>query len=894
MRSTRSLHAAALFASACALSCGGGTVDGGRPAAASVVISPAAPSVEAGRTMQLSAQVHDADGNAVSGKSIFWSSASPSVADVSSDGVLTGVAPGTTKIAASAEGVSAVATVTVTPKQVASIRLAPTDTTLVVGQSAALRASALDSQGAALADATIAWISASPAVATVSASGVVAAVAPGLARITASSGSASATTVVAVQDRSVAGVVISPVVDTIFAGQTTQLGALLTDANGAPIQGRPVEWQSSDAAVAVVSSSGLVTAIAPGSATVTAACEGLTATARVVVIPVPVSSVIISPAQLSLIVGGQSALSVQVRDAAGNVLTGRAVAYTSSDPTVATVASSGVVTGMKVGTATITATSNGQSGTATAHVTPIPVSTVAIAPAAVSLLVGQTATLQASAYAADGTALTGRATTWSSSAPSVASVSTSGVVSAVGAGTAIVMAMIDGVSGTVTVDVSAPAIASVAVNPPTASLKPNDHLQLSATVRDQTGAVVSPTVSWTTSDPTVVAVNAQGMATALAAGTATVSAIAGGATGSATISVSATPPSPQVTSVSVAPSQSSLQTGGTQQLAATVRDQNGNVMSGQTIAWTTSDAKIATVDGAGLVSAAAPGSATITASVGSVSGTASVTVTAAPPPPPRVTSISVAPSQSSVQVGRTQQLSATVRDQNGNAMTGQTVTWTSSNAGVARVDAAGLVTAVAAGGATITASVGAVSGTASVTVTAAPPPPPRVTTVAVSPGQATLTMGAQQQLTATARDQNGNVMAGQPVTWTTSDSKVATVSGGGQVTAQSPGSATITATIAGVSGTASITVNGSGPAVGTVVVVPNHANLKPGDQLQLAAIVFDPRGLPLFNIPVSWSSSNSNSARVSSSGVVTAVKKGNVKITATAGGKADSMTVNVK
>src|SRR5690606_21766816 len=128
-----------------------------------------------------------------------------------------------------------------------------------------------------------------------------------------------------------------------------------------------------------VSAIGLVTAIGPGTATITATSEGKSATAQVTVSPVPVASVSVSPSSFSLPVGDTRQLSVTLKDASGNTLTGRTVNWSSSATSVATVNSSGRVTAVGAGTATITATSEGKSGTAQVTVTgggPAPVASV--------------------------------------------------------------------------------------------------------------------------------------------------------------------------------------------------------------------------------------------------------------------------------------------------------------------------------------------------------------------------------------------------------------------------------------------------------------------------------------------------------------------------------------
>jgi uncharacterized protein YjdB len=274
--------------------------------------------------------------------------------------------------------------------------------------------------------------------------------------------------------------------------------------------------------------------------------------------------------------------------------------------------------------------------------------------------------------------------------------------------------------------------------------------------------------------------------------------------------LSITPPSSVVTAVTVSPPSASMVAGATTTLQATVKDQNGNVMGGQTVTWSTSNAAAATVNPSGVVTGVAAGSATITAIASGVSGTSAITVTGAPPPPPVVTTVTVAPTSASIIAGATTGLQATVKDQNGNVMTGQTVTWSTNNAAAATVNSTGVVTGVAVGSATITATNSGKTGTSSITVTALPPV---VTTITVAPMSASITVGATTTLQATVKDQNGNVMTGQVITWSTSNAAAATVNSSGVVTGVAAGSATITATSSGKSGTSSITVtapSGSG------------------------------------------------------------------------------------
>ena len=258
-----------------------------------------------------------------------------------------------------------------------------------------------------------------------------------------------------------------------------------------------------------------------------------------------------------------------------------------------------------------------------------------------------------------------------------------------------------------------------------------------------------------------------------------------------------------------------------------------------------------------------------------------------PPDPLRPATVAVAPA--TVQftaLGATEQLTAEVRDQNGNAMAGAAVSWTSSAATVATVSASGLVTATGNGTATITATAGSASGTATVTVAQ------EVSAVAVTPPTDTLVAADTLRLSAEATDATGHPMAEVEFSWTSSDTLVAVVDAAGLVTGVGAGEAAVTATAAGVTGRAALTV--VAPAPTTVAVTPDTAVLTAlGQTAQLAAEVQDQIGRVIEGVPVSWSSADRTVAEVDSAGLVTAIGGGTTAITATAGAVSGAAVVAV-
>jgi len=283
--------------------------------------------------------------------------------------VASAVGAGSATITATSEGKSGTAALTVTVVPVASVTVAPATGTLGVGATLLLTATTKDSAGNILTGRSITWASGTPAVATVSA-GVVSGVAAGSAIITATSEGHAGTSSISVTAVPVASVTVAPATKTLRIGATVQLTVTTKDSAGNVLTGRSIAWSSSAPAVATVSvSGGLVTAVAVGSATITATSEGKSGTSAITVTVVPVASVIVSPSSGSVNVGSTLQLSAVTKDSAGNVLTGRVVTWSSSAVGVGTVSTGGLVTGIAAGSMTITATSEGKSGTSAITVT---------------------------------------------------------------------------------------------------------------------------------------------------------------------------------------------------------------------------------------------------------------------------------------------------------------------------------------------------------------------------------------------------------------------------------------------------------------------------------------------------------------------------------------------
>ncbi|TMQ52000.1 MAG: Ig domain-containing protein, partial [Candidatus Eisenbacteria bacterium] len=265
-------------------------------------------------------------------------------------------------------------------------------------------------------------------------------------------------------------------------------------------------------------------------------------TAVVTVTPVPVASVTVTPTSASAQVGQTVQLSATTQDSTGAVLTGRAVSWSSSNLSVASVNGSGLVTGLAAGATTVTATSEGQGGTSSITVSSVPVASVAVIPTSATIQVGQTQQLAATLKDASGNTLSGRVVSWSSSNPSVATVSGSGVVTAAAVGSAIITATSEGQTGTSSITITNVPVASVAVTPTSAGIQVGQTVQLTATPQDGSGSPLSGrAVTWASSNGLVATVSGSGLVTAAAVGSATITATSEGQGGTSSITVSNVP-----------------------------------------------------------------------------------------------------------------------------------------------------------------------------------------------------------------------------------------------------------------------------------------------------------------------------------------------------------------
>ena len=248
-----------------------------------VRLSPTSRDLTVGETAQFTAEPLDARGAVLSNRSVAWSSSRPNVASVSGSGAVTALAVGSAVITATIEGKVGVGAVTVALAPVASVTVSPSAATLIVGQTVELEAQPRDASGRLLDGRTVTWSSNRSDVATVSATGTVAAVSPGTATITASSEGRSGAATIVVEAPTVNRVEVTPAIASVGVGASFRLTATVFDSRGNVIPGAQVAWSSSDTRIATVDNTGRVVGVREGSVTITATSGAKAGTAAITV-----------------------------------------------------------------------------------------------------------------------------------------------------------------------------------------------------------------------------------------------------------------------------------------------------------------------------------------------------------------------------------------------------------------------------------------------------------------------------------------------------------------------------------------------------------------------------------------------------------------------------------
>ncbi len=605
------------------------------------------------------------------------------------------------------------------------ITVTPSSATLMVGETKGFVATALDQDGNAMPGIDIAWSSSDPTVGAIDDDGVFTALVAGTATVTAASGDIAGTATVTVSDEEpvLTGLNVTPPRATLAAGDSLKFIVTARDQNGNVMPAGAVAWTSSDPAAGTIDDDGVFTALAAGTTTVTATSGEVAATAAVTVIAAEpeFGMVVLSPPEVTLETGDTLQFEAVAFNSYGETVPAAALTWASSDPAAGTIDDDGVFTALAAGTTTVIAASGDIAGTAVVTVSsdePV-LSRIAITPPAITLNAGDEETFVATAYDQHGTAMPADAVAWASSDPAAGTIDDGGLFIALDAGTTIITATADGITGAADVTVVRPA-PGVVVSPPAITLDEGETWLFTATLVDpEDDALFSGVVAWSSHDETVGTIDEDGFFTALSEGAVTITATIDGSGEIGTAVVTVRPASAFPARIAISPSDFTIAAGQDLRLTATVYDQYGDEMPGVAVAFESSDPHIGTIDDSGLFAALKDDSVVLTATAGDISGSARVTVEPSLAVP---ATIAIEPAKTVIAPGEIREFVATVFDQRDDGMDWVRVAWSCSDAAIGTIDRAGLFTAYICGTADVTARAGGVEGIATVSVTTAPIP----------------------------------------------------------------------------------------------------------------------------------------------------------------------------
>ena len=791
-----------------------------------LTVAPSTATVAPGGAVVLTATAKFADGTTSDvTTSAAWSSSDDKIANVSA-GNVKGVSAGSATIVASFAGFTGTATITVSPATLTSITCSPDPATIPLGATLPLTAKGTYSDGSSRdVSKDVAWSTDDATVATIDPTGVVTPVSAGTTAGRARLSGVEGKCTISVVTSALVSITITPDPLSLVAGDKQFAKATGKYSDGTVVDVTSTcTWSTGDAAIATVSngpgSQGQVTAVGAGKTPLTCALGGVTGSATVVVSGASLTSIDVSPVAPTCHVGDRLQFFATAIDSSGkgSNVTFAATWSSDADTIVQFTGVPGRFLCVAAGTANVSASYGGLTGSTPVTVSAAVLTAVQVDPIDATLAVGDTQRYQAVAIFSDGTSqnVTFMAT-WTSSDPSVAAISDAGFTksqaTALAPGKTTIQATYKGVTGSTTLIVSSATVVSISIAPASASVAVGTSFRYSAQAiySDGTSKDVTGTATWLSSDGSVAAVSdafgTKGQVTTLAAGSTTISATYSGVTGTASLTVT----SATITSIQVSPFSVSVAQGTPVffRAVAIYSDGTSADVTGQAT-WVSSDASIAAVSDAfgskGRAQALSAGTATIRASYKGVTGSASMTVTTA-----TLTTIQVTPFNPSVPAGFYIQMRATgIYSDGTTADLTFLVTWTSANPAVADVRDTGffkgVVTTNSPGTATITASYGGKTGSTDVVVTSA-----TLTGITIGPNPASVGVGADTPLTATGTFSDGSSLdITFYVTWLSSDTSIADVSNAsdskGLAHGFKSGSVTITAQKGAVTGTSSLTV----------------------------------------------------------------------------------------
>lgn len=641
----------------------------------------------------------------------------------------------------------------------------------------------------------------------------------------------------------------------------------------ADLAGKTVTWSSTDNSVVNVDQEGNIEATGVGTATITASCEEFSDSVTITV-NAPLTGITLNTQETSIKKGDTADLDVIYTPE--DTTDDKTVTWTSSDDEIATVDENGVVTALKDGETTITATVGSHTAECLVHVREVPLEGIDLDKTAITMNKGDKSEALVVSYNPEDTT-DDKTVTWSSENEDIATVE-DGVVTAVGAGTTNITAKVGEFTATCEVTVVVPLESiSVKADGATDSLEVDDTVNLTVEY-SPADTTVERDVTWTSSDDTVATVDENGTVTAVKGGTATITATVNGISATCDIKVLI-----HTTAITLGSSDLQLAKGQVSDpIAVTYNPENTD--DSKDLTWTSSNADVATVDENGVVTAAGGGTATIRATLNAnedIYAECAVTVSV----PLESITLTADKETDSLEVGDTVNLIVGYNPED--TTVAKDVVWTSSDDAVATVDN-GTVTAVGGGTATITAAVNGISATCDVRVLK------HTTGISLGTAEMNLMKGDVSDPIAVTFDP-ADTDDSKEVTWSSDNTAVAAVDSEGRVTGIGEGTAVITATAVDGGFTASCTVTVSEIHVQDAVLAEDTPSELYIGQNHTISVVITPENVT-DEVTYSYASSDADVAAVDENGVVSALKAGTatITVTVTAGDFTKELSFNVE
>lgn len=623
----------------------------------SIAVTPVVPVIALGTTQSFAATGLFTDGSVQDLTSaVTWTTSDGAIATVAdasdAKGLAQSLATGSATVSAALDGITGSTTLTVSSATLVSIAVTPSHPAAALGTTRAFEATGTYTDGStqSLGD-EVTWSTSDAAVATVSNAagtrGLATTVAVGSATITAALVATNGSTSFTVTEAELVAIAVSPDEASLAQGTALPFTAqgILSDGTRQDLTDQ-VAWSSSDDWTATISnaggSRGLATAVSVGHVTITAGFGGVSGTAALEVSPATLVSIEIAPYLTTIAKGTQVQLTAlgEYSDGSTQDLTD-AVTWSSSAATFAAISnavgSQGLVTGLSVGSVTITAAFSDVDEQFALEISAALLESIELSPADLSLPAGASVALEATGLYSDaGTQDITGLVTWSSSDPAVATVSNAagseGLVLSVASGVATITASHSGKSATSTLTVTSATLISISVAPaePSVPAGYSSPLQATGSYSDGSSRSVTTEVLWSSSNPAVASVSnsagTEGRVTGVAVGTATLTATFPDGTATATVTVT----NEVLESIEVEPSPLELGVGELQQMTAWGHFSGGSVVDITLAAkWQVTPRSVASVGNwksQGKVKAKKAGNTTIRARKDGLTGTAALQV----------------------------------------------------------------------------------------------------------------------------------------------------------------------------------------------------------------------------------------------------------------------------